>query len=49
MHQRLEGTEHPSTQRALKRLVRLYDAWGAPDRAAAYRDQLTMLPTPDSQ
>ncbi|NBB72204.1 MAG: protein kinase [Bacteroidetes bacterium] len=49
MHQQLEGTEHPSTQRALKRLVRLYEAWDAPGRAAAYRDQLTTLPTPDSQ
>jgi len=44
MYQRLEGTEHPSTQRVLKRLVRLYDARGASDRAAAYRDQLETPP-----
>ena len=48
MHERLEGTKHPSAQRALKRLVRLYEAWDAPDRAAAYRDQLVKLPTPDA-
>lgn len=32
------GPDNPSTRKARKHLARLYDAWGKPERAAAYRD-----------
>jgi eukaryotic-like serine/threonine-protein kinase len=31
------GQEHPRTQAALRRVVELYEAWGKPKQAAAYR------------
>jgi tetratricopeptide (TPR) repeat protein/predicted Ser/Thr protein kinase len=31
------GLEHPRTQAALRRVVELYDSWGKPKQAAAYR------------
>lgn len=35
------GTEGARTQRALQRLVALYEAWGRPAQAASHRDLLT--------
>lgn len=35
-----QGTNHPPVRSALKRIVRLYEAWGRPEPAAKYRDLL---------
>lgn len=37
------GQEHPTLTETIKSLVALYDAWGKPERAAAYRDTLAAL------
>ncbi|MFQ5413764.1 MAG: tetratricopeptide repeat protein [Phycisphaerae bacterium] len=38
--------DRPPTPDALKRIVRLYDAWGKPDKAAEYRALLEALTAP---
>jgi outer membrane protein assembly factor BamD (BamD/ComL family) len=34
------GQDHPRTQAALRRIVELYEAWGKPKQAAAYKAML---------
>jgi serine/threonine-protein kinase len=34
------GDEHERTQKAIKRLIEFYDAWGRPEKAAQYRAML---------
>ncbi len=36
----LFGDEHARTQKAIKRVADLYDAWGKPDKAAEWRAKL---------
>lgn len=37
---RMLGSFQPTTVRAMKRLSELYDAWGKPDKAAAWRERM---------
>jgi tetratricopeptide (TPR) repeat protein len=38
------GPQHPKTQATVQRLIALYEAWGQPAKAAAFRSKLTTPP-----
>ncbi len=40
------GDDHPKTQASVRGLVRLYDAWDKPERAAGLRGRLAAAPPP---
>jgi aromatic ring hydroxylase len=38
--ERVLGATHPITRRTFAKVARMYDAWGKPDEAAAWRSKL---------